>query len=59
MARHILRCNKCKKFTLKSCCSECSLETVRVIPPKFSPLDSYGKYRREVKREQFKEEGLL
>lgn len=44
----LLKCKKCKKYTLDSVCSNCSLKTSTPHPPSFS-LDKerkYGKYRR-------------
>lgn len=57
MTNHILRCSKCKKYTLEEEC--CSTKTEKIIPPKFSIEDNYGKYRRTVKQESLKKEGLL
>lgn len=30
-------------------CPKCGGEVVRPIPPRYSPVDKYGKYRRKVK----------
>ncbi len=56
---HILRCKSCKAYTIKGKCPECGQETVRPIPPKYSPLDKYGRYRRKVKFELFKKADLI
>jgi rRNA maturation protein Nop10 len=37
----------------------CGTKTISRIPPKYSPEDKYGKYRREVKAEARKKEGLI
>ena len=37
----------------------CNTKTIDVKPAKYSPEDKYGKYRREVKKEQLKEEGII
>lgn len=37
----------------------CGSRAVPVIPPKYSPEDKYGSYRRETKEKQYKEAGLL
>ncbi|MBW2967068.1 RNA-protein complex protein Nop10 [Candidatus Woesearchaeota archaeon] len=58
MTNHILRCKECGKYTLKAKCS-CGGDALQPIPAKYSPEDPYGKYRREAKREQLKEAGLL
>ena len=49
---HIFYCNKCKNFTLEKICSKCKIKTVSKNPPRFSPQDHYGKYRRELKKSQ-------
>ena len=47
---HILRCPKCKKFTLKEKCKKCGVKTLSVKPARFSVEDKYGKYRRMAKQ---------
>ena len=42
----ILQCKECKIYTMNNTCSECSLRTSNPLPPRFSPQDKYGKYRR-------------
>lgn len=42
------KCPKCKKYTLKEICGFCGEKTIDPHPPKFSPLDKYGKYRRDL-----------
>jgi len=59
MAKHIMLCNKCKKYTMQKICPVCGEKTIEAKPPKFSIQDRYGKYRREAKREKLKEVGLL
>lgn len=55
--KHILFCTKCKRFTLeKQCCGE---NTITIKPPKYSPEDKYGSYRREAKRKVFEQKGML
>lgn len=56
--KHILKCNKCFKYTMKKEC-ECGGKVLNVQPAKFSLQDTYGKYRRKVKEEVLKKEGLL
>jgi len=57
--KHILRCNSCNGYTLKEKCPECGKEAVRPIPPKYSPVDKYGSYRRKVKFEALKKRELI
>ncbi len=48
--RTVLRkCKICDKYTLKEVCS-CGNETNVPIPPRFSPQDRYGEYRRKLKK---------
>lgn len=51
------RCKSCGEYTLKSTCPYCGGELEVVYPPKFSPEDKYGKYRRILKK-QLKEQGV-
>ncbi len=46
MRSSILHCKKCNTFTLQNICSICNGNTSNPLPPKFSPEDKYGKYRR-------------
>ena len=55
--KHILKCIHCGIYTMKE--THCNDKTIRVIPPKYSPEDKYGDYRRKVKRPQLEEKGLL
>ncbi len=47
----IRKCPNCGRYTLKTICPECGTHTRMVIPPRFSPEDHYGKYRRTAKKE--------
>ena len=44
-------CPECNNYTLKDLCPVCKVPTVNPHPPKFSPEDKYGKYRRIIKKE--------
>jgi H/ACA ribonucleoprotein complex subunit 3 len=44
---------------MKEVCPSCGVEAITVIPPKYSPLDKYGKYRRTVKSDSLKKADLL
>ncbi|MFA5142231.1 MAG: RNA-protein complex protein Nop10 [Candidatus Woesearchaeota archaeon] len=48
-------CSKCKAYTMKEACPHCGSKTNMPKPPKYSPEDQYGDYRRKAKKEQ----GLL
>jgi H/ACA ribonucleoprotein complex subunit 3 len=45
------RCTVCGRYTLKEACSECRGKTRIPRPPKYSPEDKYGRYRRLLKEE--------
>ncbi len=45
----IKKCPKCGLYTLKDVCPKCGAQTVSAHPPKFSPEDRYGEYRRKLK----------
>ena len=46
MRSSILYCKECNLFTLDFMCSSCNNKTSNPLPPKYSPEDKYGKYRR-------------
>ncbi len=48
MSSNILKCRQCGKYTLSQTCQVCGVEAITPHPPKFSPEDRYGKYRREL-----------
>ncbi len=56
---HIRKCPKCNIYVLDEKCPICGERTIRPIPPKFSPEDKYGKYRRIIKRKILEEKGWL
>ena len=59
MSIHILKCPDCGIYTLKDKCPKCGASPVPPIPAKYSPEDQYGRYRRETKKPQLVEKGLL
>jgi H/ACA ribonucleoprotein complex subunit 3 len=42
------KCITCNQYTFKETCPKCNKKTVIPVPPKFSPQDKYGKYRRKL-----------
>lgn len=58
MSAHILKCAECGKYTLKEVCG-CGGKAVSARPPKYSPEDKYGEYRRAVKKEELEKKRLL
>ncbi|MCK5038057.1 MAG: RNA-protein complex protein Nop10 [Thermoplasmata archaeon] len=49
MKSNILVCPECKKYTMASKCPKCDTDSTTPHPPRFSPEDRYGKYRRQLK----------
>ena len=47
---NLLYCKKCKTYTLETVCKKCKDKTISKNPPRFSPEDPYGKYRRKLKK---------
>lgn len=45
------KCKSCGVYTLKDRCPSCGGQTVSPHPPRFSPQDPYGKYRRMLKKQ--------
>jgi H/ACA ribonucleoprotein complex subunit 3 len=56
--KHILKCQKCNKYLISEKCS-CGGKPIENKPPKYSPEDKYGEYRRKVKEEEWKKEGKI
>lgn len=48
------KCKLCGEYTITNKCS-CGGEVGEVYPPKYSPEDKYGKYRRILKKQLLKE----
>jgi H/ACA ribonucleoprotein complex subunit 3 len=48
----LFRCDHCKRYTLQNVCPHCQQPTLNPAPPRFSPEDRYGKYRRQLRKEQ-------
>jgi H/ACA ribonucleoprotein complex subunit 3 len=56
MPKMLQRCQKCMRYTLqKSTCPLCGGPAKKAHPPKFSPEDRYGKFRRVWKKKIEKE----
>ena len=47
----LFHCKSCGRYTLYSTCPDCGEPAVQPAPPRFSPEDKYGKYRRMLKKE--------
>jgi H/ACA ribonucleoprotein complex subunit 3 len=49
MRTQMRKCEKCGSYTMKDTC-QCGGVTVIPQPPRYSPQDRYGKYRRQLKK---------
>ncbi|UCF49099.1 MAG: nucleolar RNA-binding Nop10p family protein [Thermoplasmatales archaeon] len=49
---NLLYCKNCKIYNLNKICNICKEKTISKNPPKFSPQDNYGSYRRKLKKLQ-------
>lgn len=43
-------CMNCDEYTMSEICGRCRGKTVSRNPPRFSPQDPYGEYRRKLKK---------
>jgi len=50
------KCKECGEYTLKDTCPECNKKTGVIFPPRYTPQDKYGKYRRILKKQNEKGE---
>jgi H/ACA ribonucleoprotein complex subunit 3 len=46
----LLYCKNCEEYSLDDICHRCNERTINKNPPRFSPQDNYGKYRRKLKK---------
>ncbi|MCD6369520.1 MAG: RNA-protein complex protein Nop10 [Thermoproteales archaeon] len=46
----IRKCKKCGRYTLQESCPACGSPTINPAPPRFSPQDKHGAYRRVYKK---------
>ncbi|MEA2051991.1 MAG: RNA-protein complex protein Nop10 [Euryarchaeota archaeon] len=49
MKSKLRKCGVCGEYTLEDVCARCGRRTMNPTPPRFSPKDPYGKYRRMMK----------
>jgi Predicted Zn-ribbon RNA-binding protein len=54
MKMKMKKCRSCGEYTLKDKCPYCGGDLGVVYPPKYSPEDKYGKYRRILKKQLLK-----
>ncbi|MFX1500667.1 MAG: nucleolar RNA-binding Nop10p family protein [Promethearchaeota archaeon] len=56
MTKYLQKCEKCNRYGLQnpeSKCRHCGGRLINPRPPKYSPIDKYGKYRLEYFKEEF------
>lgn len=54
MKMKMRKCRPCSIYTIQDVCPNCGGDLNVIYPPKYSPNDKYGKYRRKLKQEAFK-----
>ncbi|NPA85827.1 MAG: RNA-protein complex protein Nop10 [bacterium] len=59
MRWRLRKCTACGAYTLLEQCPYCGGKTKIAHPPRFSPIDRYGKYRRLLKLEVEKYQFLV
>ncbi|MBU0469943.1 MAG: RNA-protein complex protein Nop10 [Nanoarchaeota archaeon] len=59
MAKHIHKCYSCNEYTLEVKCPKCNQPAILPKPPKFSLNDKYSSYRREIKKKELEEKGII
>jgi len=48
--KKLKKCPTCSLYTLQKTCPRCGAATSSPHPPRFSPTDKFGEYRRMMKR---------
>ena len=56
--RHIFKCSKCGKYTMKESC-DCNGKAIVARPLKYSADDRLAVYRRKAKAEEYRQRVLL
>ena len=59
MRSEIRRCGECGRYTLQQSCPVCGSPSSCPIPPRYSPEDRMGEYRRRAIVEEYGENGKL
>jgi len=52
MNKNMRRCPRCGRYSLDMSCPACGEKTCCPFPPRYSPEDRYGKYRRITMRDE-------
>ncbi|MEM5815784.1 MAG: RNA-protein complex protein Nop10 [Candidatus Aenigmatarchaeota archaeon] len=48
MGMKMRKCGNCGRYTFKEICPVCGSKTFNPEPPKYSPTDKYGEFRRKM-----------
>lgn len=51
MKMKMKKCRLCGEYTIMAECPYCGGDLKEIYPPKYSPEDKYGKYRRLLKKQ--------
>ena len=57
MRTSLRKCRNCNLYTMKEKCPQCGAPSSPSIPPRYSPDDRYGEYRRKSIRDEYGENG--
>ena len=57
MKSALRKCKGCGTYSTKDVCPECGEQTVCAVPPRYSPDDRYGEYRRTAIAQEYGENG--
>jgi H/ACA ribonucleoprotein complex subunit 3 len=57
MKTSLRKCPACLEYTLEPACKMCGAPTIVPVPPRYSPEDRYGEYRRRLKKERGESNG--
>ncbi|MBO7351543.1 MAG: RNA-protein complex protein Nop10 [Candidatus Methanomethylophilaceae archaeon] len=57
MRSSLRRCRDCGAYSTKEICPDCGARTETALPPRYSPDDRYGEYRRTAIEQEYGENG--
>lgn len=58
MKMKMKKCRSCGEYTIQTTCPYCGGDVGEVYPPRYSPEDKYGKYRRLLKKQVKDQKGV-
>ncbi len=59
MKMKMKKCRSCGEYTIQLTCPYCESKVGEIYPPKYSPEDKYGKYRRLLKKQMMTKKGAI